>query len=68
MFKIGAFVITALFTQFYVRVGILLTRSKHLHDSIISGIWSMNLAPPLSISNEAHTRKNHASTLYKKNV
>jgi len=36
MFKIIAFFIIRPFARFYVRVGILLTRGKHLHDRIIS--------------------------------
>jgi hypothetical protein len=35
MFKIIAFFIMKLFTQLYLKVNILLTRDKHLHDSII---------------------------------
>ena len=35
MFKIRAIFITTQFTRIYVRVGILLTRGKHLHDLIV---------------------------------
>ena len=34
MFKIIAFFIMKLFTQLYLKVNILLTRDKHIHDSI----------------------------------
>ena len=43
MFKIRAFFITTLFAWLYVRVDILLTCGKHLHDRIISlrgEIWT----------------------------
>jgi len=36
MFIIIAFFIITLFARFYVRVGILLTCGKHLHDGITS--------------------------------
>ena len=36
MFKIIVFFVITLFSRLYVRVGILLTCGKHLHDCIIS--------------------------------
>ena len=49
-----AFFIKTLFTQLYVRVGILLTRGKYLHVRIISIKWNFcdhktSLTPPLFI-------------------
>jgi hypothetical protein len=41
MFKIIALFIIMLFTRLYVRVGILFTRGKHLHDRILSLRWGL---------------------------
>ena len=53
MFKITAFFIIMLCTRIYMRVGILITCGKHLHDRIISlrGDWAHAtiVAPPLFI-------------------
>ena len=54
MFKIIAFFMITFNTRLYVRVGILLTRGKLLHDCIISlrgEVWvhKTSLTPPLFI-------------------
>ena len=49
MFKITAFFIITLCTRLYMRVGILITCGKHLHDRIISlsgGLSSCNYCSP----------------------
>ena len=52
MFNIIVFFIITVFAGLYVRVGILLTHGKHLHDRIISlerDVWSNNtnlILPP----------------------
>ena len=63
MFKIIAFFIMTLFARLYVRVDILLTCGKHVHDGIISlreEVWAHKtslIQPPLievSVPNQEH--------------
>jgi hypothetical protein len=63
MFKIIAFFIMTLFARLYVRVDILLTCGKHVHDRIISlreEVWAYKtslIQPPLievSVPNQEH--------------
>ena len=50
-FKIGAFFLTTLLIQSYVRIDILLTCGKHLHDCIISlRAHKTSLTPPCHFS------------------
>ena len=62
MFKIISFFIIALFAQLYVRVGIILTCGKHLHDRITAVRWEVcthktGLTPPFSLRCMKQARK-----------
>jgi hypothetical protein len=62
IFKLIAFFIITLFTRLYVRVGILLTSGKHLHDSIIllrGEVWAnkTSLTPPFLLKCLYQARK-----------
>jgi hypothetical protein len=64
-----AFFIKRLFTQLYVRVGILLTRGKYLHVCIVSIKWDVcdhktSLTPPLFIEVLVAIQESEWSCLY----
>ena len=68
MFKIIVFFIITLFPQLYVRVGILFTYGKHLHDHIISQrgeVWAhtISLTPPLLIEVAASNQESEWSCI-----
>ena len=67
-FKIGAFFLTTLLIQSYVRIDILLTCGKHLHDCIISlrgDVWDhkISLTPPLFIEVPVPSQDNDMSCI-----
>ena len=68
MLKIISFFIITLFDRLYMRVGILLTCGKHVHDCIISlrgEVWvhKANLIPPLLLKCLYQARKVSAFVL-----
>ena len=68
MFKIIALYMMALFVQLYVKIDILLTCGKHLHDSIISLKWEILthttiLTSPLFIESPAPSQDSERSCI-----